>query len=76
MAKKNKDIEVQINEVKKQVAGQTVTVNQLVIGKKVIGEVIPTTNQFGAWADGEKISTVKTLDAGVEAVIRAWNLHD
>ena len=37
MSKKNKDIEVRIEEVKKQIKGTTYDVTQLFIGKKMIG---------------------------------------
>lgn len=38
--KKNKDIEVRIEEVKKQIKGTTYDVTQLFIGKKMIGEIL------------------------------------
>ena len=37
MSKKNKDIEVRIEEVKKNINGKTYEVTQLFIGKKLIG---------------------------------------
>ena len=40
MSKKNKDIEVRIEEVKKQIKGTTYDVTQLFIGKKMIGEIL------------------------------------
>ena len=41
MSKKNKDIQVQINEEERLINGEKQTVTQLVIGKKNIGEIIP-----------------------------------
>ena len=40
ISKKNKDIEVRIEEVKKQIKGTTYDVTQLFIGKKMIGEIL------------------------------------
>lgn len=40
MSKKNKDIEVRIEEVKKDIKGKNYEVTQLFIGKKMIGEIL------------------------------------
>ncbi|MET1240876.1 DUF2969 family protein [Enterococcus faecalis] len=41
MSKKNKDIEVRVEEEKAQYNGANVLMNKLFIGKKEIGRVIP-----------------------------------
>ncbi|GCF93407.1 hypothetical protein NRIC_12980 [Enterococcus florum] len=76
MAKKNKDIQVQVQEAAKLINGKKTEVTQLVIGKKVIGEIIAEGKGFRVWAGDTQLGTVKTLDDGIEAVIRNWNLHD
>ncbi len=76
MSKKNKDIEVQIKEEERSINGQTVTVTQLVIGKKMIGEVIPENKVFQAYSDDRLLGSFRTLDDGIENVIRSWNLHE
>ncbi|EOH86616.1 DUF2969 domain-containing protein [Enterococcus pallens] len=76
MAKKNKDIQVQIQDAQKQVNGKTIEVIQLVIGKKIIGELIPDGKNFQIFVDGNSLGAAKSLDDGIEAVIRNWNLHD
>lgn len=76
MAKKNKDIEVKIEESQKNVNGENKTVTQLFIGKKMIGELIPQEKNIEVIFDGESKGSVKKLDDGIEAIIREWNLHD
>lgn len=76
MAKKNKDIQVQIQDAQRQVNGKNIEVVQLVIGKKIIGELIPDGKNFQIFVDGNSLGAAKSLDDGIEAVIRNWNLHD
>lgn len=76
MAKKNKDIQVQIQDVQKQINGKNIEVVELVIGKKIIGELIPDGKNFQIFVDSNSLGTAKSLDDGIEAVIRNWNLHD
>jgi hypothetical protein len=77
MSKKNKDIEVKIEEATKKVNGQTMTVNTLLIGKKEIGQIIPQdSKKFAVLIDGRNEVTVKTMDEAIEYIIRQWNLND
>ncbi|OJG45845.1 hypothetical protein RV04_GL001611 [Enterococcus hermanniensis] len=76
MSKKNKDIQVQIKEEERSINGNKETVTQLVIGKKLIGEIIPENKVFQAYADDHLLGGFKTLDDGIEALIRNWNLHE
>lgn len=76
MSKKNKDIQVQINEEERLINGEKQTVTQLVIGKKNIGEIIPENKNFQAYNDGHLLGNYKTLNDGIEALIRNWNLHE
>lgn len=77
MAKKNKDIEVKIEEEKITVSGQQVTVTKLLIGKREIGRIIPKDEKrFTIEMDGNIQGTVKSVDEGIEAVIRQWNLSE
>lgn len=76
MSKKNKDIQVQVKEEERLVNGEKQTVTQLVIGKKVIGEIIPENKIFQAYNDGHLLGSFKALDDGIEALIRNWNLHE
>ncbi|MGX7350981.1 hypothetical protein RU97_GL000305 [Enterococcus canis] len=75
MAKK-KDIEVRAEEIQRQENGQQVTVQQLFIGKKMIGEIIPEGTRFTVMIDGNREATVKSVDEGFEELIRYWNLHE
>lgn len=77
MSKKNKDIEVRIEETQKKVNGETVTISTLLIGKKEIGQVVPQdTKKFAVVIDERNEATVKTLDEAIEYIIRQWNLND
>ncbi|MBO0453615.1 MULTISPECIES: DUF2969 family protein [Enterococcus] len=76
MSKKNKDIQVQIKEEERTVGGKKQIVTQLVIGKKIIGEIIPENKNFQAYNDGHLLGNYRTLDDGIEALIRNWNLHE
>ncbi|MGX6961341.1 DUF2969 family protein [Vagococcus xieshaowenii] len=73
--KKNKDIEVLIEESSKNKNGETITVHEMKIGKKTIGTVeVLSANKFEVYYDNELISTVKGLDEAFEEIIRQWNL--
>jgi hypothetical protein len=77
MSKKNKDIEVKIEEATKKINGQTMTVNTLLIGKKEIGQIIlQDSKKFAVLIDGRNEVTVKTMDEAIEYIIRQWNLND
>jgi len=76
MSKKNKDIQVQVTEEEREINGEKQTVTQLVIGKKIIGEIIPENKNFQAYNDGHALGSFKSLDDGIEALIRNWNLHE
>ncbi|MTD42246.1 DUF2969 family protein [Erwinia sp. CPCC 100877] len=77
MSKKNKDIEVKIEEATKKVNGQIMTVNTLLIGKKEIGQIIPQdSKKFAVLIEGRNEVTVKTMNEAIEYIIRQWNLND
>lgn len=75
--KKNKDIEVRLEEIEKQIKGTTYEVTELFIGKKKIGEILAYgPKEFHSFMDDEEIGASKTLDIAIESVIRQWNLHE
>lgn len=75
--KKNKDIEVRLEETKRQISGSTYEVTELSIGKKKIGEVLAYgPKEFHSFMGSEEIGASKTLDLAIEAIIRHWNLHE
>lgn len=77
MSKKNKDIVVRIEEVKKNINGKTYEVTQLFIGKKLIGEILAYgPKEFEIFFGEEDFGKEKTLENAIETVIRHWNLHD
>ncbi len=77
VVRKNKDIEVRIEETKKNISGKTYEVTELYIGKKKIGEVLAFgPKEFQSFMDNEEIGASKTLDLAIESIIRQWNLHE
>lgn len=77
MAKKNKDIEIHVVESKKIINGKEYEINQLTIGKKIIGEVLTIgPKEFHSFMGDEELGASRTLDAAIESIIRQWNLHE
>ncbi|OTN77298.1 hypothetical protein A5886_002397 [Enterococcus sp. 8G7_MSG3316] len=77
MSKKNKDIEVRIEETIKPIHGKDYTVNQLFIGKKMIGEIMTMgPKEFQSFLGDEDLGASRSLETAIETVIRQWNLHD
>ncbi|QIL46668.1 DUF2969 domain-containing protein [Vagococcus coleopterorum] len=73
--KKNKDIEVSVTEKKQNSKGQKAEVQELSIGKKVIGEVEKIEDKkFVVTIEGEGPKFVKSFDEGYETLISHWNL--
>ncbi|MGX7173616.1 DUF2969 domain-containing protein [Enterococcus ratti] len=77
MSKKNKEIEVRIEELKKQINGKYYAVTQLFIGKKMIGEIlIYGPKEFEIFLGEEDFGREKSLENAIETIIRHWNLHE
>lgn len=77
MSKKNKDIEVRVEETSRDIKGTTYEINQIHIGKKLIGEVLTMgPKHFQAFLGEEDLGASKTLDLAIEAVLMQYNLHD
>ncbi len=77
VSKKNKDIEIRVEASEKTINGSQVTVNQLFIGKKQIGEVVEKgLKSFDYEMSGGFKGSVKTFDEAVELIIRQWNLQE
>jgi hypothetical protein len=77
MSKKNKEIEVRVEEETISLQGNKGTMHKLFIGKKEIGRIIPQSEKkLSVEIDGKNEATVKSLDEAFEYVIRQWNLND
>lgn len=77
MSKKNKDIEVIINETSQTINGELLTVHTLTIGKKMIGQIVPQgTKKFAIMIDDRNEGTAKSINEATEYIIRQWNLND
>lgn len=75
MGKRNKQIEVEINETKNNTADYTEL--ELVVRKKVIGKIMqkadgPVSVEFKT---GKK-RTARSIDEGIQLIIEDYNLHD
>ncbi|MBO0481618.1 MULTISPECIES: DUF2969 domain-containing protein [Enterococcus] len=77
MSKKNKDIEVRVEEIQKVINGKNYEVTQLFIGKKNIGEILAYgPKEFEIFFGEEDFGKEKSLENAIETVIRHWNLQD
>lgn len=75
--RKNKDTEIRLEETQKQLNGQTYEVANLVLGKKIIGEILVYgPKDFQVFIGEERLGSSKTMDDALEVFIRQWNLQD
>ncbi|CQR24492.1 putative cytoplasmic protein [Streptococcus varani] len=75
MRKKDKKIEIQIEDSKVEVNGQKYDGYQLSIGKKMIGEIAELAeNNFAVLKNGNAESFYKTLEKAVGNIIENYNL--
>jgi hypothetical protein len=75
MSKKDKKIEIQIEDSKVEVNGQKYDGYQLSIGKKMIGEIAELAeNNFAVLKNGNAESFYKTLEKAVGNIIENYNL--
>ncbi len=75
--KKNKDIQIRIEETKRVLKGVEYEVAELYIGKKKMGEILVYgPKDFQAFIDNDSIGGNKTFDLALESIIRHWNLHE
>ncbi|OJF92155.1 DUF2969 family protein [Alkalibacterium sp. f15] len=75
MAKRNKQIEVEINETKNNT--DAFTELELVVKKKVIGTLQQEGDSLvGVEFKSGKKRTAQSIDEGVQMIIEEYNLHD
>lgn len=75
MSKKDKKIEIQIEDAKVTVNGQTYDGYQLSVGKKMIGEIAELAeNNFAVVKNGNTESFYKKLEKAVGNIIENYNL--
>ncbi|NRG68887.1 DUF2969 domain-containing protein [Streptococcus suis] len=75
MSKKDKKIEIQIEDSKVLVNKEEFSGYRLVIGKKVIGEIAELAeNNFAVVKNGNTENFYKKLDKAVENIIENYNL--
>ena len=77
VSKKNKDIEVRIEETTRKIKGTDYVINQLFIGKKIVGEVMTLgAKEHEAFLGEEDLGSYKSVDLAIEAILLQHNLHD
>lgn len=75
MSKKDKKIEIQLEDQKVIVKGETYDGYQLILGKKVIGEIAELgEGQFAVLKNGAVDSLFKQVEKAVENIIENYNL--
>ncbi len=77
MAKKDKKIEIQIEDSRVKVGGQEFSGYRLSIGKKTVGEIAELADdQFAVLKNGNTESLYKKLEQAVGNVIESYNLSN
>lgn len=75
MSKKDKKIEIQVKDAKVTVNKAIIEGVELVVGKKVIGQIVEIDGKF-AVVDKENVAGFhKKMDQAVAAIIEAYNLN-
>lgn len=76
MGKKNKDIELTLDEGTIVVDNQKVKSYTLMMGKKQLGEIIEISEKkYQAKSSNDDIAVLRSLDDAIEELIRIWNLE-
>ncbi|MGX6978689.1 DUF2969 family protein [Vagococcus elongatus] len=71
----NKNTEIEVKEFEINKEGKLIPCYELKVGKKIIGTLEETEpKKISVIMDGETAMVVKTVEEGIEAVIRQWNL--
>ncbi|AKP63690.1 MULTISPECIES: DUF2969 domain-containing protein [Levilactobacillus] len=72
MSKREKSVEVTVDDQKLPDGG---TMSVLKIGDETIGTVTPMDDRFEAQLNDGDVYRVKTVDEGVELLLRDYHLH-
>ena len=74
MSKKDKKIEIQINDAK-VVNKATIEGFELLVGKKVIGQIVEIDGKFAVVDKENVVGFHKKMDDAVAAIIESYNLN-
>ncbi|KHD44197.1 DUF2969 domain-containing protein [Streptococcus hongkongensis] len=75
MSKKDKKIEIQLVESKVTLEGKSVNGYQLLIGKRLVGEIAELDDRFAVLKNSNVESFFKSLEQAVENIIESYNLN-
>lgn len=75
MAKKDKKIEIQLVDAKVTVNATSVDGSQLVIGKRIVGNIAELDGKFAVIKNEQVASFYKSLDQAIKSIIEDYNLN-
>ena len=75
MAKIDKKIEIQLVDAKVTVNATSVDGSQLVIGKRIVGNIAELDGKFAVIKNEQVASFYKSLDQAIESIIEDYNLN-
>ena len=75
MAKKDKKIEIQPVDAKVTVNATSVDGSQLVIGKRIVGNIAELDGKFAVIKNEQVANFYKSLDQAIESIIEDYNLN-
>lgn len=75
MSKKDKKIEIQLIDHKVELENNKIEGYQLLIGKRVVGEIAELEDKFVVVKNGNVDSFYKTLELAIENIIENYNLN-
>lgn len=75
MSKKDKKIEIQLQDAKVTVNNASIEGFELLVGKKVIGQIVEIEDKFALVDKGIVSSFYKNSDQAIAAIIENYNLN-
>ncbi len=75
MSKKDKNIAIQLTDSQVDINNTKVAGFSLMVGKKLIGEIVELDEKFAVVKNGDVESFSKTLEQAVESIIETYNLN-
>lgn len=76
MSKKDKKIEIQLKDAELKVNGTFFSGYELVLGKKIIGQIAEIEDKFAVIKSEEVLAFHKKLENAIENVIENYNLNN
>jgi hypothetical protein len=74
--KKNKDVEVNLVDTKRNQGNTQVEATRVEIGKNSLGEIVQNEKKFDVYVSNRLEFSAKSFDEAVEFLIREYNLNN